>query len=62
VTCRMIELLRIHAIVRTARVLVFIARAAEFVRRAACRKAGALADEATAWCDSRDAAYRRARP
>jgi hypothetical protein len=44
----MIELLRIHALVRAARVMVFIGTAADFVRAAACRKAGALAIEATA--------------
>ena len=44
----MIELLRIHALVRTARVMVFIGTAADFVRAVACRKAGALAIEAAA--------------
>jgi hypothetical protein len=58
---RMIELLKIHAIVRTARVLLVIASAADYVRKVACRNAEALAIEATAWCDARDAAYRRAR-
>jgi len=57
----MIEQLRIHAIVRTSRVLVYIGRLAEYVRAAACRRAGALAGEATAWADARDA-HRRARP
>jgi hypothetical protein len=44
----MIELLKIHALVRAARVLVFVARAVDFVRRATCRWAVALADDATA--------------
>jgi hypothetical protein len=56
----MIELLKIHALVRAARVLLVIASAADFVRKAACRKAEAIAIETTAWCDARDAAYRRA--
>jgi hypothetical protein len=33
--------LRIHALVILARVLVFVARAVDFVRKAACRKAEA---------------------
>ena len=37
-------------------------RAAEATRAACCRRAAALADEATARMDARDAAYRRARP
>jgi hypothetical protein len=57
---RMIELPRLHAIVRPARELVFIGRAGDFVRRAACRAAGALAIEATALMNARDAAWRRA--
>jgi hypothetical protein len=57
----MIELLRIHALVRAARVLVFVARAVDFVRKAACRPAVALADDATARMDARDTAWRRAR-
>jgi hypothetical protein len=56
----MIELLKIHALVRTARVLVRIGAAADYVRKVACRKAEATAIEATAWRDARDAAYRRA--
>jgi hypothetical protein len=39
----MIELLRTHATVRTARVLIVIGMAADFVRTAADRKAGVLA-------------------
>jgi len=35
----MIALLRIHALLRAARVRVFIGRAAEYVRTASCRKA-----------------------
>ena len=52
----MMALLRIHALVRAARVLLLVGRAAENVRAASCRKAGALAEEATAWCDARGAA------
>jgi hypothetical protein len=44
----MIALLRIHTLVRTARVMVFIGMAADFVRAVACRRAGALAIEAAA--------------
>ena len=44
-----------------ARVLVFIGRAAEYVRAASCGKAGALLGEATARHDARDAAWRLAR-
>ena len=50
----MIELLRIHALVRMARVLVFIGRAAEYVRAVSCRKAEAIAVEAVALCDARE--------
>jgi len=56
----MITLIRIHALVRTAGVLVFIGRAEEYVRAASCRKAWVLLGEAAAWCDARDAAWRRA--
>ena len=42
------------------RVLIFIGRAAEYVHVALCRKAVSLLGEATAWCDARDAAWRRA--
>src|SRR5450631_1653061 len=55
----MIQLLRIHALVRTASVLLFIASAADYVRKAACQKAEAIAIEATAWCNARDAAWRQ---
>jgi len=58
----MMALLRIHALVRAARVLLLVGRAAEYVRAAPCRKAGALADEATAWCDARGAAGKLAGP
>ena len=59
VISRMIELIRIHALIRLARVLIFVGTAADRVRKAACRKAGALAIEATARMDGRDAASRR---
>jgi hypothetical protein len=55
----MIELLKIHALVRMARVLVFIAHAADYVRKVACRKAEAIAIKAAAWCDKRDAVWRQ---
>ena len=54
----MIELLKIHALVRTARVLVFIGTAADFVRAVACRHAAAAVIEATARIDARDATSR----
>ena len=56
----MIELPKIHALVRAARVLVFVASAVDVVRKATCRAAVALADDATARMDARDAAWRRA--
>jgi hypothetical protein len=55
----MIELLKIHALVRAARVLVRIGAAADYVRKVACRKAEAIAIEAAAWCDKRDAVWRQ---
>jgi hypothetical protein len=57
----MIELLKIHALVRAARVLVLVGAAADTVSRQSLAKAKKLADAATAWCDARDAAFRRAR-
>jgi hypothetical protein len=54
----MIELLKIRAIVRTARVLVAIGTVADFVRAVACRKAGGLVIEAAARIDAREAARR----
>ena len=68
----MIDALKIYMLARMARVLVFIGRAAEYVRAASCGKTGALSGaascgktgallgEATAW-DARDAAWRLAR-
>jgi hypothetical protein len=55
----MIELLKIHALVRAARLLLVIAHAADYVRKVACRKAEATAIEATAWCDARDEGWRQ---
>ncbi|WGJ13753.1 hypothetical protein QEV83_13820 [Methylocapsa sp. D3K7] len=52
----MIELLRIHALVRMARALLVITSAADYVRKAACRKAEAIAIEATTWLKTRDTA------
>jgi hypothetical protein len=43
-----------------ARLLVFIGRAAEYVRAVSCRKAVALLGEATTRHDARDAAWCRA--
>jgi hypothetical protein len=48
--------LRIHALVIIARVLLVIAGAAEGLSLACRRRAGRILDEATAWCDARDAA------
>jgi hypothetical protein len=48
--------LRIHALVIIARVLVRIGAAAEDISAACRRRAGRILDEATAWCDARDAA------
>jgi hypothetical protein len=53
--------LKIHALVRAARVLVFVANAAEDISAACRRRAGRILDEAVAWCDKRDAAWRRPR-
>jgi hypothetical protein len=58
---RMIELLKIHALVRAARLLVFTGTAADFVRKVARRSAIALANDATARMDAPDAAWRRGR-
>jgi hypothetical protein len=57
----MIELLKIHALVRMARVLVFVGAAAEDISLACRRCAGHVLDEATIWLDARDAAWRRVR-
>jgi len=57
----MIELLRIHALVIIARALVRIGAAAEDISAASRHRAGCILDEATAWCDARNAARRRAR-
>jgi hypothetical protein len=57
----MIELLKIHAIVRAARVLVRIGAAAEEISLACRRRAGRILDVAVVWCNARDSAYRRAR-
>ena len=53
--------LKIHALVIIARVFVRIGAAAEEISLACRRCAGRILDEATAWCDKRDAAWRRAR-
>jgi hypothetical protein len=53
--------LRIHALVIIARVLVRIGAAAEDISTTCRRRAGRILDEAVAWCDARDEAYRRAR-
>ena len=52
----MIDLLRIHALVRTARMLIRIGWAAEAVSVACRRRAKRILDEAEAWADARDAA------
>jgi hypothetical protein len=53
---RMIELLKIHALVRAARVLVFVGGAAEGLSLACRRRAGHILDDATIWLEARDAA------
>jgi hypothetical protein len=50
--------LRIHALVIIARVLVCIGAAAEDVSAMCRRLAGRILDEAVAWCDARDEAWR----
>jgi hypothetical protein len=50
--------LRIHALVRRARVLVFIGAMAENLSLLCRRRAGRILDEAVAWYDARDAAQR----
>jgi len=55
----MIQLLRIHSLVRWARTLIFFGKVAEAVSIACRRRAGSILDEATAWADAMDA--RRAR-
>ena len=52
----MIELLRIHALVRWARVLVYIGLQAEGLSVACRRRAKRVLDEAEAWADARDTA------
>ena len=52
----MIALLRIHAFVLAARVLVRIGAAAEEISLACRRHAGRILDDAVAWCDARNAA------
>jgi hypothetical protein len=54
------ELLKIHALVRVALLLVRIGAAAEDISAACRRRAGRILDDAVAWCDASDAAYRRA--
>jgi hypothetical protein len=54
----MIELLRIHTLIRTAGMLIFVGRMADFVRAVACRKAGPLVIEAAARVAALDAANR----
>jgi hypothetical protein len=56
----MINLLRIHALVRAARVLVRIGAAAEEISLVCRRRSGRILDEAVVWCDARDVARRRA--
>jgi hypothetical protein len=46
--------LRIHALVRTARVLVFIGAMAENLSLLCRRPAGRILDEAVAWYDARE--------
>ena len=53
--------LRINALVIFARVLLRIGAAAEGISAMCRRRAGRILDEAVAWCDKRDEAWRRAR-
>jgi hypothetical protein len=55
----MINLLRIHALVLAARLLVRIGAAAEEISLVCRRSAGRILDEATAWCDARDEGWRQ---
>jgi hypothetical protein len=57
---RLINALRIHALVSLARVLVFVGRLADTFSRWCRQAAGSILDELTAWADARDA--RRSRP
>ena len=57
----MIELLKIHALIRWARVLVYIGLQAEGLSVTCRRRAKRVLDEAEAWADARDAA-RLSRP
>ena len=52
----MIDLLRIHALVRWAQLLVYIGIKAEGLSVACRRRAKRILDEATAWADAQDAA------
>ena len=51
--------LRINALVRAAKLLLRIAQAAEDISAACRRRAGRILDEAVAWCDARDEAWRQ---
>ena len=53
--------LKIHALVRAAKLLLVVAEAAENISAACKRRAALILDEAVAWCDARDEAYRRVR-
>jgi hypothetical protein len=53
----MIELLKIHALVLAARLLVRIGAAAEEISLVCRRSAGRILDEATIWLDASDAAF-----
>jgi hypothetical protein len=55
----MIELLRIHALVRVARMLVFVDAAAEEISLACRRRAGRILGEAAAWLETGNAVNRR---
>ncbi len=49
----MIGLLRIHAVVRPARVLVFVGMVADRLGGWCLHKATTIAADVTAWCDAR---------
>jgi hypothetical protein len=50
---------KIHTLVIFARLLLVIASAAEDISAACRRRAGRILDEAVAWRDKRDAAWRQ---
>lgn len=58
---RMIELLKIRTLVRLARLLIFIGRAADRLSVKCRRRAKRILDDVTAWADARDATRQEGR-